>query len=47
MAISPMMFESPQQIPFANLQQATLSYNEENEVVVKLEISNELTVLPT
>ena len=42
-----MMFESPQQIPFANLQQATLSYNEENEVVVKLEISNELTVLPT
>tara|TARA_Y100000593_G_scaffold38587_1_gene74717 strand:+ start:7859 stop:10681 length:2823 start_codon:yes stop_codon:yes gene_type:complete len=47
MAISPLMFESSQQIPFANLQQATLSYNAENEAVVKLQISNELAKLPS
>ena len=46
MAMSPLMFESALQIPFATLQQATLSYNAENEVVVKLEISNEVATLP-
>tara|TARA_R110000824_G_scaffold153294_1_gene324909 strand:- start:6825 stop:9650 length:2826 start_codon:yes stop_codon:yes gene_type:complete len=47
MAISPLVFESHEEIPFVNLQQATLHYNVEDELMVKLDISNELIALPT
>ena len=47
MAISPLMFKDGRQIPFATLQQATLSYNAESEIVIKLHISNEMAKLPS
>jgi len=47
MALSPILFESPEKIPFVHVQTARLQHNAENELMVTLEIANETLEPPT
>ena len=47
MALSPILFESPEKIPFVHVQTVRLQHNAENELMVTLEIANETLEPPT